>query len=84
VITPVEDPELCKDLQEILGIMLADNRHAWDLQLDGRYIQRHPNTNGSKSAPEPNGSKQNCGAGVNGSEQDSQTIFMEMAAQSVG
>jgi polyphosphate kinase len=41
-ITPIEDPEISKDLQEILGIMLADNRHAWDLQPDGRYIQRHP------------------------------------------
>lgn len=41
-ITPVEDPEIAKDLQEILGIMLADNRQAWDLQPDGRYIQRRP------------------------------------------
>ena len=42
VITPVEDPDNAKDLQEILGIMLADNCHAWDLQPDGSYIQRHP------------------------------------------
>ena len=41
-ITPVEDPDIAKDLQEILGIMLADNRQAWDLQPDGRYIQRSP------------------------------------------
>jgi polyphosphate kinase len=41
-IAPVEDPEVSKDLQEILGIMLADNRQAWDLQPDGRYVQRHP------------------------------------------
>ena len=41
-IAPVEEPEIAKDLQEILGIMLADNRQAWDLQPDGRYIQRHP------------------------------------------
>jgi len=41
-ITPVEDPENAKDLQEILGIMLADNRQAWDLQSDGSYIQRRP------------------------------------------
>jgi polyphosphate kinase len=41
-ITPVEDPGIAKDLQEILGIMLADNRQAWDLQPDGRYIQRRP------------------------------------------
>ncbi len=41
-ITPIEDLGIAKDLQEILGIMLADNRNAWDLQPDGRYVQRHP------------------------------------------
>ncbi|MBW4546450.1 MAG: polyphosphate kinase 1 [Symplocastrum torsivum CPER-KK1] len=41
-IVPVEDPEIVKDLQEILAVMLADDRQAWDLQLDGQYIQRHP------------------------------------------
>jgi len=61
VITPIEDLEIAKDIQEILGIMLADNRHAWDLQPDGHYIQRRP------SSP--------------GTEQDSQTVFMETAAQ---
>lgn len=44
-ITPVEDSEIAKDLQEILGIMLADNRQAWDLQTDGHYIQRRPSPN---------------------------------------
>ena len=41
-VVPVEDPEIIKDLQEILGIMLADNRQAWELQPDGNYIQRQP------------------------------------------
>lgn len=45
VITPIKDQEIAKDLQEILGIMLADNRHAWDLQPDGNYIQRCPGEN---------------------------------------
>ena len=45
-VVPINDPKLVKDLEEILGIMLADNRHAWDLQPDGRYVQRRP-TNGS-------------------------------------
>ena len=40
VITPIEEPDISKDLQEILGIMLADNRQAWDMQSDGSYIQR--------------------------------------------
>jgi polyphosphate kinase len=42
VITPIEDPEISKDLQEILGIMLADNRQAWDMRSDGSYQQRRP------------------------------------------
>lgn len=39
-VAPVIEPGLVKDLQEILGIMLADNRQAWDLQPDGKYVQR--------------------------------------------
>jgi polyphosphate kinase len=61
-ITPIEQPEIVKDLEEILGIMLADNRQAWDLQPDGTYIQRRPE--------EPAG------------EQSTQSILMEMAANS--
>lgn len=41
-IAPIEDPKLIADLNEILGIMLADNRLAWELQPDGRYLQRQP------------------------------------------
>ncbi|ELS04032.1 polyphosphate kinase 1 [Xenococcus sp. PCC 7305] len=41
-ITPIEDPGLTADLHEILGIMLADNRQAWELQPDGSYVQRKP------------------------------------------
>jgi len=41
-ITPIEDPQIRQDLQEILGVMLADNRQAWELQPDGSYIQRQP------------------------------------------
>ncbi|MEB3341380.1 polyphosphate kinase 1 [Okeania sp.] len=41
-ITPVEDPDIVKELQEIMGILLSDNRQAWDLQADGQYIQRRP------------------------------------------
>ena len=42
-VTPVENKQIIKDLQEILGVMLADNRQAWELQSDGTYIQRQPN-----------------------------------------
>ena len=41
-VIPVEAPELIKDLQEFLGIMLADNRQAWELQSDGSWVQRQP------------------------------------------
>jgi polyphosphate kinase len=52
-VVPIEDPAIAKDLQEILGIMLADNRQAWDLLPDGRYIQRRPAGN----SPEQNSQK---------------------------
>ncbi len=39
-VTPIESPEIFKDLQEILGVMLADNRKAWELQPDGNFVQR--------------------------------------------
>ncbi len=41
-VTPIESPEIFSDLQEILGVMLADNRKAWELQSDGVYVQRKP------------------------------------------
>lgn len=47
-VTPVEDSACAKELKEILTILLADNRQAWDLQSDGSYIQRQP----SKDDPE--------------------------------
>ena len=49
-VAPIEDPEIIKDLQEILGIMLADNRQAWDLQSDGHYVQRRPANNGAEQS----------------------------------
>ena len=41
-VTPIEDRKHLKQLQEILGIMLADNQQAWELQSNGSYIQRQP------------------------------------------
>jgi polyphosphate kinase len=41
-VVPIEDPALTLQLQELLNLYLADNRHAWDLQPDGQYIQRRP------------------------------------------
>jgi polyphosphate kinase len=42
VVTAIQDPKIVKELEEILGILLADNRQAWELQPDGHYIQRRP------------------------------------------
>ncbi|NUN65394.1 polyphosphate kinase 1 [Pseudanabaena biceps] len=42
VITPVEDIALVQELKQILEIVLADNRQAWDLAADGTYRQRIP------------------------------------------
>ncbi|TFI54427.1 polyphosphate kinase 1 [Mastigocladus laminosus UU774] len=47
-VTPVEDPKILQNLQNILEIMLQDNRQAWELKSDGSYTQRHP----SKNEPE--------------------------------
>ncbi len=41
-VAPIEDPILFKEVQEILGIMLADNRQAWELDAEGHYKQRRP------------------------------------------
>lgn len=40
VMAPVEDPELRQELRLILDVQLGDSRSAWDMQPDGRYIQR--------------------------------------------
>ncbi|OKH18817.1 RNA degradosome polyphosphate kinase [Hydrococcus rivularis NIES-593] len=49
-VTPIDDPEIAKELEEILGIMLSDNRQAWELQPDGSYIQRHPTDGGREQS----------------------------------
>ncbi len=39
---PVENPEHCAEIGRILGLMLDDNRQAWDMNPDGSYTQRMP------------------------------------------
>jgi polyphosphate kinase len=53
-VVAVEDGAIAKDLQEILGVMLADNRQAWELQSDGRYIQRRPGVTGTERSSQKN------------------------------
>ncbi|MCU0532705.1 MAG: polyphosphate kinase 1 [Hydrococcus sp. Prado102] len=49
-IAPIEDTQIAKELEEILGIMLCDNRQAWELQPDGSYIQLQPPENGREQS----------------------------------
>lgn len=39
-IVPVEEPEMQRQLREILDYCLEDERNAWDMQADSRYRQR--------------------------------------------
>lgn len=39
---PIEDPRLQEYLWLILESSLNDHRHAWEMQMDGRYRQRQP------------------------------------------
>ena len=41
-IVPVRDDELRGRLRGVLDAALADNRSAWDLHVDGHYVQRAP------------------------------------------
>ncbi|WP_414549856.1 polyphosphate kinase 1 [Anabaena sp. CCY 0017] len=71
VITPIKDPDIAKDLQEIMGILLADNRQAWELQTDGTYIQRRPGDSLD-------------GEAVDCPETNSQKTLINMALRSTG
>lgn len=42
VVVPIEHARLREDLRLFLDTQLADNRSAWDMQSDGRYVQRQP------------------------------------------
>ncbi len=48
VITPIESPVLQAQLREIINLQLADRRSAWDMQPDGTYVQRTPESSGQK------------------------------------
>lgn len=42
ILCPVESTVLKKELRTILDIQLGDQRSAWEMDSDGRYIQRNP------------------------------------------
>jgi polyphosphate kinase len=41
-ITPVSDPRLVAEIEEILTVAENDNQSAWDLRPDGTYVRRRP------------------------------------------
>jgi polyphosphate kinase len=47
-VAPVTDPELCRELQYVLDVMLEDNRKRWLMNADGTYEQLRP----AEGAPE--------------------------------
>jgi polyphosphate kinase len=49
-VAPVEAPAHRSRLWEILQIMLRDRRQAWDMQPDGTYVQRTPESDGPAAA----------------------------------
>ena len=53
VVTPVEAPDLQRELQQMLDVQLNDRRSAWDMQSDGSYVQRTPG-----EGEDPRGSQQ--------------------------
>jgi polyphosphate kinase len=52
VLVPVEEPELRKELRAVLDINLSDRRSAWEMQSDGRYLQRQPGDGDPRSCQE--------------------------------
>jgi polyphosphate kinase len=51
VVVPVEKPALHERLSALLAMYLSDNRQAWELRSDGRWLQRTP-TGVSRSSHE--------------------------------
>ncbi len=41
-VVPIDTPTLKQELKDLLNLFLNDRRQAWELQSDGRYIQRRP------------------------------------------
>ncbi|WP_353259691.1 polyphosphate kinase 1 [Prochlorothrix hollandica] len=44
-IVPIEDPVLNQEMQDLLQLMLQDNRQAWELKSDGSYQRRQVQEN---------------------------------------
>lgn len=42
ILTPIEEPAHQKELEAMLEAQITDTRNAWDMQPDGSYVQRQP------------------------------------------
>jgi len=65
-ITPIESPNLRRQLWQILQACLADHRQAWDMSSDGGYTQRTPSMNGRPDSPESVGTQASLMASFTG------------------
>lgn len=52
---PVKDRLARQRLKHIVDVMLADERCAWDLQVDGRYTRRVPGPGADPESPAAKG-----------------------------
>lgn len=43
-VTPIEDADIRRDIREIVDISLSDNRNLWEMDSEGRYTQRVPDS----------------------------------------
>ena len=41
-VAPIDDPAHRHVVHDLLQLMWRDNRQAWELGADGKYLQRHP------------------------------------------
>jgi polyphosphate kinase len=41
-VVPIAEPAIAQQLQDILNLLLTDNRQSWELQPDGSFIQLRP------------------------------------------
>ncbi len=48
ILTPIEHPDLRRELNALIETQLADRRSGWDMCADGSYVQRRPRGGGHK------------------------------------
>jgi polyphosphate kinase len=42
ILTPIDHPDLRRELHALIETQLTDRRSAWDMRADGSYVQRRP------------------------------------------